>query len=171
MDNNVNASKSSWYRQPLVWLVLAIPASAVVMGAVMITISVYSFDGMVDDDYYRRGLEINRDLNRDEAAARLGLRAELSLDFDRRTVAADLSWEGTIVNELPARLRLRLIHPTRAGMDRILILERDPGGVYRGELEPMAAGNWHLQLETNAWRLPGRLPLPGSGRVGLAPLE
>ena len=40
---------SVWYREPMVWLVLMIPASAVVMGAVMLSLAVSTYDGLVVD--------------------------------------------------------------------------------------------------------------------------
>lgn len=172
MNDEAAAEKNDhWYRQPLVWLIIAIPASAVIMGMAMILISVGSFDGMVVDDYYRRGLEINRDLSRDHAAARRGLRAAVVVDHGARTFNARVSAATGDAGALPAKITLLLMHPTRAGMDRALTLERTETGVYRGELAPLAPGRWHLRLETEDWRLAGRMPVPGSGRVDLAPRD
>ena len=59
-------------------MVLAIPAAAVVVGVVMLVLANVTWDGLVVDDYYRRGLEINRSLARDAEASRLGLRASVA---------------------------------------------------------------------------------------------
>lgn len=158
-----------WYRQPLVWLIIAIPASAVIMGAAMLLISIRSFDGMVVDDYYRRGLEINRDLGRDDAAVKGGLRAAVVVDPDARTLDARVS--ATTADALPPMITLVLVHPTRAGMDRSLSLKRMETGIYRGELATLAPGRWHVLLETEDWRLAGRMPVPGTGLVDLTPRE
>ena len=160
-----------WHRQPLVWLVIAIPASAVLMGVVLIVVSIRSFDGVVEDDYYRRGLEINRDLARDRLASRRGLRAELSFDWEQGVVEAALLQQAGTPDALPDRLRLSLVHPTRAGRDRTMSLERGDDGRYRGWIARLAPGNWHLRIETEAWRISGRMPVPGTGRVGLSPEE
>ena len=53
----------------MVWMIIMIPFSAVVMGGVMLTLAVSSDDGLVTDDYYRKGLQINRTLERDALAA------------------------------------------------------------------------------------------------------
>ena len=69
-----------WMREPLVWLLIAIPSSAVIMGVVMITLALQSWSGLVVDDYYRKGKQINRVLARDRLAYELGLAAGLRLD-------------------------------------------------------------------------------------------
>ena len=53
---------SPWYREPLVWMVVAIPAAAVIAGAVMLVLANATWDGLVADDYYERGMQINRSL-------------------------------------------------------------------------------------------------------------
>ena len=68
-----------WYREPLVWMVIAIPASSVVFGIFMLVVSIQSYDGLLVDDYYKRGMEINRVLDRDRAAARHGMSAQVRL--------------------------------------------------------------------------------------------
>ena len=77
MATNVSGA-SPWYREPLVWMVLAIPAAAVIAGAVMLVLANATWDGLVTDDYYQRGMQINRSLTRDAEAARLGLEATLA---------------------------------------------------------------------------------------------
>lgn len=169
MSNAAENGAGPWYRQPLVWLVIAIPASAVVMGVAMILLSVSSFDGMVDDDYYQRGLEINRDLSRDEVAVKRGLRAALTADWPKGFITAKISFTDENSDPLPERVNLRLIHPTRAGLDQSLVLDRYAGGLYQAGLAPMAPGNWRVQLDARDWRLTGRMPVPGTGLVDLAP--
>ncbi len=169
MTGAITGNTNSWYRQPLVWLVIAIPASAIVMGVVMVVISFNSYDGMVVDDYDRRGLEFSRDLRLKSVAARRGLRAALTVDSGDGTISVALFAGAGDAGALPGRVRLRLMHPTRDGLDRSLVLDGNQGGVYRGSLAPLAAGNWHARLETERWRLSGRMPVPGTGPVDLEP--
>jgi hypothetical protein len=51
-----------WWRHGHLWLVIAGPAAAVVAGIATVVIAVRSPDPMVAEDYYRRGVEINRTL-------------------------------------------------------------------------------------------------------------
>ncbi|MDX1431502.1 MAG: FixH family protein [Gammaproteobacteria bacterium] len=151
-------------REPLVWLVLLIPASAVLMGVVMIALSISSWDGLVADDYYRRGLEINRTLARDAEAARLDVRARLELDPAAGTVALQL--DGNERFRAPPAVNLRLFHATRAGLDRHLVLPADVAALrYRGDGLSFAEGRWYLQLDADEWRLTGALAAPDRRRV------
>ena len=49
-----------WYRVPFVWLLISVPATSVVLGAIMITLAVLTDDGLVIDDYYQHGKHINQ---------------------------------------------------------------------------------------------------------------
>ena len=43
-------------------MVVAIPAAAVIAGAVMLVLANATWDGLVADDYYERGMQINKSL-------------------------------------------------------------------------------------------------------------
>jgi len=62
-------------------ILILIPAVSVVMGGIMLWLAISSFDGMVDDDYYQRGLQINQDLNRDSVALKAGIKGRLTTDL------------------------------------------------------------------------------------------
>ena len=68
-----------WYREPWVWLLIFFPLAAVVGGMVTLYLAVTTSDGLVVDDYYKRGKAINRDLARDTVAAQHRLVASLEL--------------------------------------------------------------------------------------------
>jgi hypothetical protein len=66
MDEN-NEAKQPWWRHGHVWLVISGPAVVVVAGLVTAWIAVRAQDPVVDADYYRRGMEINKTLARERA--------------------------------------------------------------------------------------------------------
>ena len=51
-----------WWTFPLVWMVIAGPAIVVVAGFVTLWLAMRAPDPLVAEDYYRRGLEINKTL-------------------------------------------------------------------------------------------------------------
>ena len=168
MSKQLEARELRWYRQPLVWMVIAIPGSAVLVGIGMLVIAVASYDGLVVDDYYKQGLEINRDLERDRAAARLGMSAGVTFDTRTSDVRVELNSASSGV-QLPSRLSLKLVHPTRAGLDQVVELRSLGQGHYSGKVGRLEQGHWHLHLETESWRILGRMPLPGTGKSDLSP--
>jgi hypothetical protein len=153
-----------WYRIPTVWLLIALPATAVLAGFATLWIAASTDDGVVNDDYYRRGKEINRELRRDRAAAARDLRATLYLDAVGKELRIVFA-RGTA----PAQLQAQFLHATRGDNDRQLLLAPDERGVYRAPLPPLAPGRYHLQLAADDWRLVGSLRAPQDARAELAP--
>jgi hypothetical protein len=148
-------------------MMILIPASAVVMGIIMITLAIVTSDGLVEDDYYKRGKEINLVLTRDITAARMGLAAISEFDHDNGKVTVLFKKNA---NKIRSNiLRLRLLHATRAGFDQDLTLQRLPDGRYYALFKSMAPGRWHLQLESKDWRLIGETTLPDGRSASLLP--
>ncbi|MBA2674965.1 FixH family protein [Ramlibacter sp.] len=56
-----------WWKHGHVWLVIAGPAVVVVASCVTAWIAASGQDTLVAEDYYRRGMEINRQLARERA--------------------------------------------------------------------------------------------------------
>ncbi|MGE3774152.1 MAG: FixH family protein [Gammaproteobacteria bacterium] len=141
--------KLPWHREPLVWLVIAFPLAAVVGGIATLMLAIHSWDGLVVDDYYKKGLEINKVLARDDAALAAGFEAEVLLDPDRVTIEL-ASTHGAA---FPSGLKVSFIHATRAGLDRSLDLPRDGAGRYSAPMAPLPPGHWHVHIETPEWRI------------------
>lgn len=156
-----------WYVQPWVWLLIALPLSAVIGGMITIYLAVSSSDGLVVDDYYKRGKAINLDLARDDAAARYGLTASLVL-YQGNAVRMQLS---SVNGTWPDSVRLQLLHPTRAGHDQDIELHHDGAGSFSGSISPPGNGHWYLQLEADDWRLQGTLVMPQTGPLVMEPLR
>ncbi|MEJ2646138.1 MAG: FixH family protein [Gammaproteobacteria bacterium] len=148
-----------WYRQFWPWFLIALPASAVIAGIATLVIAIENPDGLVVDDYYKQGLAINRVLARDRAAQQLGVAAQVSYDPDAQYIRLTLT-SGLPIGQ--PELLLRLTHPTRAHLDRVLLLQPQGRGQYMTPLRDIPPGRWHVSLEPSDgnWRLTGRLQLP-----------
>jgi hypothetical protein len=136
-----------WYREPWPWILIAPPAAAVIAGAATVWIAVASADGLVADDYYKRGLAINQVLALEENARRLGVRARAEVREGHLRVA--------LSGASPEAVFAQLAHATRAGYDQRLRLARAAPGLYEAELPPLAAGRWRVVLEDprREWRV------------------
>lgn len=60
-----------WWRFGHVWLVIAGPLVVIVAGFVTLWLAIRTPDPVVDADYYRKGIEINRSLQAAEDAGNL----------------------------------------------------------------------------------------------------
>ena len=57
-----------WYRHGHLWLVLSGPIVVVIAGFATLWIAVHKPDPVIEADYYRRGMEINKTLKLHEKA-------------------------------------------------------------------------------------------------------
>lgn len=146
-----------WYRQPFVWLLILFPSLAVVGGIITIFLAVSSDDGLVVDDYYKHGKEINRTLERDNAAALYGIEAGIRLDPKTGALTVQLN---EVVPEQGQTLVLRLLHPTVANRDVELTLEPLGQHLWTAQLEEVPQGPRYVHLETDKWRLTATASLP-----------
>jgi hypothetical protein len=142
------------------------PAVVVVASVATLWLAVTSNDGLVADDYYKRGLAINQTLARAEMSRTMGLAAKLRIDG--QGVVVQLSAREGVV--LPEQLRLTLSHPTRSGLDAVVSLG-GTSGTYRGAAPPLSDGRWQVLLDDpgRSWRLAGVLRVPDEPEIELLP--
>ena len=155
-----------WYRQGWPWFLIALPATAVVAGIVTLVIAARTFDGMVVDDYYKEGKAIVQTLGRTERAQELGLVARLKIRSE--SIRVELS--AADAANLPSRIILTVIHPTRDGTDQALVLDAR-GGVFEGRPAPLSTGRWLFQIEdeSRSWRMNGAAYLPTETDIRIDP--
>lgn len=152
--------KKQWYREPWPWILMTGPAVVVVAGFVTAWLAATTEDGLVEDDYYKKGLEINQTIERDQVAKSLHVKAQLMVGDDPTQVRILL--QGGESGNLPPVLRLKVLHPTRSGMDHVVTLKQSGAGIYEGHLNELGAAKWRLVLEDmdKRWRLTGTWQVP-----------
>lgn len=153
-----------WYRQFWPWFLIALPGSVVIASFVTLWLAISRPNPMVVDDYARIARSTEQRLERDQAAAALGVHAEIRLIAGANIVEIRLLPETVV----PESLELRLSHPLIEERDQIVSMMRVPGG-WSAELEP-PVGRWYLQLYPGdrSWRLSGELH--GQRELVLAPI-
>lgn len=159
-----------WYREPWPWLLMAGPVAVIVAGVITVWMAIRSSDGLVVDDYYKQGLAINQTISRDRVAAERGYSA--AIGFSGAGTAVSVRLDGSPGQRIPGGLALRVLHPTRAGQDRLILLRRDSSGAFTGIGKALESGRWNLVLEDRSaeWRLTGSFNYPVAGSVILTPV-
>jgi len=151
----ISDNSKPWHKHPLVWMMIAIPSSAVFMGVIMIWLAVDTDDGLVADDYYKQGLEINRVIVRDKKAAELGLSAVI--EFDNQDKVINLRFDKGEMAMYPVTLQLRFQHATRANSDVTVIMNHGIDNQYIGNIkETLSEGVWYFQLVDEDWKISAR---------------
>ena len=151
MTTTETATQRKWYREPYVWLLICLPLSAVIGGMITIWYAVESNDGLVVDDYYKRGLQINRVLDRDKAALRHGLKA--SVQLQPGAPVATIILRGNDRFNYPHSISVNFLYSTRSGHDRSEELRLVAANTYQGRTPPLVRGRWYIQIEAQDWRL------------------
>lgn len=166
MNQPLEKTSKPWYKYPLVWMMLSIPFSAVIMGAVMLTLAIDTDDGLVADDYYKQGLGINRVISRDKKSAELGISA--LIDFDNTSRAFNVEFEKGQMQTFPEHLQLQLQHATRANSDITVTLDHGIGNRYIGFVkQALSEGIWYFELAGGEWKLSARVHVAAKNRIHL----
>ena len=144
-----------WYRHFWTWFIFGLPGVVVVAGLSTWWIAAHNADDLVADDYYKKGLAINRELSRQKLAQDLGI--EALLRFNDQSVEVTLNDSAS-----PPALLLLLSHNVDAKRDLSLRLAQTSPGLYQSPLPVRLENRWHWRLEPlgateQQWRLDGEI--------------
>lgn len=139
-----------FYKEPLVILLIAIPFAAVIWGGVMLTLAFSSKDSLVSDSYYKQGVSYTENKELDQNARVYDLKADI--EFKESEIM--LTLQGKLENE-PASLQLKLIHPTLEEQDITIFMQRLADGLYGGVNETPINEKRHVWLSSpeQHWRI------------------
>ena len=157
-----------WYKQFWPWFVMFFPATAVVAGISTVVIAVRSNDGLVESEYYKKGVMINFSKEMDKRAEELGLTGYARVDTTANElyVLLDALPESTETESITVLLK----HATRADMDQSLSVTTSNAKEFHSELGELAAGKWHVIVEMpEQWRVTGTIEYPKVFDTRLAP--
>lgn len=143
------------FSQPLMWLVVGIPAATVVAGLFTLWIAVHGADTPVGSDYVKQGLSVTPDTRREDRARELGVAGTLAMHTtpgNMLLVELTLAPNGADIKPT----RLRLLHPSDPNNDlAIHMLPAGDGHWHARQPITWAPGTrWHIALEGEDWRLP-----------------
>lgn len=172
--------KDLWYKEP--WLLLVIGGPLLVVCASLVTgfIAFRGADQVVAKDYYRQGLMINTNLQRDAKARELALQANMQLDLTSKKIVMRLDSKQS----LPELVQLSLASSGASTgsveeVVRRLPLKLQSDGQYAADLSQdkkfesaIQSGTLHIlhvKLETNDWRLTGDWIDPLQRNIALTP--
>jgi len=156
-------SLKPWYREPWPWILAAGPFIVVIAGLTTAWIAIKTNDGLVTEDYYKKGLAANQTIAQSERAIKAGLTAGVHVTADVLTVSLQAA-DAKFV--MPPTLLVTISHPTRAGLDQTRLMTRNVDK-YAAEFRLPAAGHWLVLVEDEAktWRLLGNVVLPAQGET------
>ena len=152
-----------WYQHFWLWFVIILPASVVVAGLITVVIAFRNEDSLVNDNYYKEGKAINRQLEQQKQAKQWQLSASLTVSSDRASISGTVSGNDDAI--IPPELTLTFIHPMDSSKDFQLTFKQVGEHRYQVALPSLNSDRWHLQLSpanataTINWRLRTTLDL------------
>ncbi len=167
MNISEELKSKPWYKNPMVWMVIFFPSMAVVGGLITITIAIKTDDGLVVDDYYKQGLQINKVIEFDKNAKDTNLSALVDANIKTGEILVSLKADSTL--EMQKEITFKLIHRTRPGLDQVTTLRQVEGSSsdYRGYIKPpIIEGRWSIQIVSpNNWRLKQSFTTKSAGNI------
>lgn len=152
-----------WWRERMVWLIIALPLSAVVAGIATVFIAAHDPDDLVKTEYTKTGLAVDASQAASRTAAQMGLAATLRYSGD----ALEMSLANATQPE--AQLTLSLVHPTQAELDQQIPLLHVGQGKYQARITLSGQGKRLVILEPPAknWQLRGEWRAPFNEEMSL----
>lgn len=159
-----SGKKSIWWREPMVWLIMGLPLTAVVAGLTTVWIA-YSHADKIVSDHDVEGIAVTHANEMDKRAHYLGLSAQVDVVSGHLTLQLD----GRRLSDKPKHLVLRVIHQNNHDSDNLLVLQAGHDGSYGMVLPIMPAGPCKviLEPEDQKWRLTGLWQTPFDGQLQL----
>jgi len=155
--------KRPWFKDYMVWFVIAWPLIAIVAGFYTFYLAYITDDGLVVDDYYKKGKEINHVIARDQAASVYGLTTRIILNEESPSIVLYLTAKSSSFS-FPNEIKFSFLHPTQDRLDQHLILKHQSQGTYNSEqtTKPLNDGRWYVYIESDAWRLNTTINMPNT---------
>lgn len=150
--------KDIWYKEP--WMLLVVGGPLIVVIAAIITgvIAWRGEDKIIAKDYYKHGLNINKDIYRDAKASEYKLQAKAQLDTNTGKISLQLEGNTALPSSVLFSTSITSSASIYEQIQKISLSQVQPG-MYVGTLKmPSAADSasfalWHVQIETADWRL------------------
>ena len=148
------AAPRPWYREPMLWLVIAIPLATVPAGLATLWLAIRdpASTASADEAARRVGQMQFADVAADVEAARRGLRGGAQVQAERTRI------ELRLAGPADGALSLHLRHATDPARDQRVPLEALGDGRWVARVETLGHDAWNARVESSAgWRLAGRI--------------
>jgi len=138
---------------PVLWLVIGLPALAVVASFASLALAILHGDKELPASYHWEGKGLDSDEARIAEAGRLSMTAEVQVDGVAGRCTVQLA------EAAGAAINVDFTHPTETSADRHVVLQREgASSLYGGACAPLPAAHWWVQVGDTAgrWLLRGR---------------
>lgn len=162
----MSIEKTPWHKEPLMILVVGLPALSVIVGGIILYFAITGKDSLVSDSYYKDGMSYTEDRLFDKNAKTHTISATLTI-MDK-IINIDVDADS---DQIPEALLLQLIHPTLSSQDINLMLIRTGEKNYTVQKTLHLPARWKVWLtsQSKQWRVRYDGALERHNKVTLKP--
>ena len=147
-----------WYKQFWPWVLIGLPTSVVIASVVTYFLAINGMDSVISKDYYKEGLAVTADLERDKKAADLGLSADIAIDGQNVTMKLSASDAATVHSLAGQPILLEIENLSFQDKDLSASLVPKGDGIWQGKIPAnMSQATWLARLIGPDWRISHRL--------------
>ncbi|MFZ1417850.1 MAG: FixH family protein [Burkholderiaceae bacterium] len=147
-----------WYKQFWPWVLIGLPTSVVIASVVTYFLAINGMDSVISKDYYKEGLAVNADLERDKKAADLGLSADITIDGQNVTMKLSANDAATVHSLAGQPILLEIENLSFQDKDLSASLVPKGDGIWQGKIPAnMSQATWLARLIGPDWRISHRL--------------
>lgn len=140
-----------WYKHRWPWVVFGLPAMVVVASLITLYVAIKTDDGVVVDDYYKKGLAVNEDLTRVQKARDLQLVGKLMMHDNRLELSLQSKPQAVSVGQ---PLKFSAQNYAAKTQDVTVTLLPTANGTWTAQMpQAMATGRWQLLIESTEWQI------------------
>ncbi len=156
IHNTPHYDSRPWYKQFWPWFLIALPTTVIIACFFTIYLAIVNPLNMVKDNYYKEGLEINKDFSQQQLALDLGIRSELSVTHSN----LELTLHGNPEFTPPTQVMASFTHPLNTALDFSTTLKTEGNGIYsiplpEAQLSALSENpRWYVNLEPVASQSP-----------------
>ena len=159
-----------WYKQFWPWVLIGLPTSVVIASITTYFLAINGIDSVISKDYYKEGLAVNADLERDEKAAALGLSAEIAIDGQNIIMHLSAKDPMTIKSLAGQPILLEIENLSFQDKDLSASLVPKGDGVWQGKIPAnMSQATWLARVIGPDWRISDRLANTTPTHIALKP--
>lgn len=117
---------------------------SVIANLSMVYFSIVSNDGLVEENYYLKGLHYQNEIDREKLQEKLGWKADIHHTDKTYTVIA------RNINNTPlekAKVSINFFRPSQSGFDQNIQLKETNKGIYQADTELKLKGFWDVTIE------------------------
>lgn len=158
MNNTSNSTDTlPWFKQFWPWFLLSVPFISICLGMLMVYFATNGQDALVVDNYYKEGKAINNKLEQIHQAKRLGITTSIIISDQKVTLDVNDDFPGD-----GSALSLNFYHSTLADRDFNVLLVKEAGNRYVGDITQPINGKWRLTLLPfdQSWKIQQEVSLP-----------